>query len=111
MGIVTIGHSASGMAKNLDRRLRDMLVVICRTGLAEVLEHPGVFFPRLNARLGFDTGKTAQCAESLVWPCSSAIENGSIRIRVFWHDALDVGIHGPIHRPAKRLTCLHASIE
>ena len=59
MGIVTIGDSSCGMAKDFDGRLGEMLVVIRRTSLAKIFEHPGLFFSGLDTRLRFDPGEVA----------------------------------------------------
>ena len=40
MGIVTIGDTADGMARNLDGGLGNVLVVVCGAGLSEILEMP-----------------------------------------------------------------------
>lgn len=36
-GVMTVGDPADRVAQDLHRRLRHMLVVVCRAGLAEVL--------------------------------------------------------------------------
>ena len=59
MSIVAVRDASHGMAKDFDGRLGEMLVVIRRTSLAKIFEHPRLFFPCLDARLRFDPGKVA----------------------------------------------------
>jgi len=40
--VVAVGDALDRLAQNLDRRLGDVLVAIRRTGLAQVLELPGI---------------------------------------------------------------------
>jgi hypothetical protein len=49
MSIVAVRDSPHGMAKDFDRRLGKMLVVIRRTSLPKIVEHPGLFFPLRRA--------------------------------------------------------------
>ena len=41
-----------------------MLVIIRRAGLTKILEHPRLFFPRLDIRLGANAGKAAGLTET-----------------------------------------------
>ena len=59
MSIVTVRDASHGMAKDFDGRLGEMLVVIRRTSLAKIFEHPGLFFSGLDTRLRFDLGEVA----------------------------------------------------
>ena len=57
---MTIGDSANRMTEDLDRRLRDVLVVVRRTRLSKILEHPGLVFAGFDVRLGLDAGEIAE---------------------------------------------------
>jgi hypothetical protein len=61
------------MAEDLDRRLREMFVVVGRTRFAEVLEQPGIFFAGLDVCLGLDAGDFAELAETEVRPAGGPV--------------------------------------
>ena len=94
------------MAKNLHRCLRDVLIIVGRAGLAQILEYSRLFFLGLDVRLGADSCKAAQRSESIVGTRASTKEHGSTGIRVIRHDALDVRMNGAVHGPVERLVCL-----
>ena len=88
-----------------------MLVVVGRASLSQIPEHPRLFFPGLDVRLGANSSKAAQRSESLIGTRASAKENRSIGIRVIWHDVLDMRVHSAVHGPVERLVCLKATVE
>ena len=88
-----------------------MLVVIGRTGLAKVLEHPGSLFTSFYVRLGFDTDEIAQCSEPIIRPSPSAKEYGGVEIGIVRRDALNVCMYCAIHRSPERLACFYATIK
>src|SRR5262249_58420637 len=59
MRIVPIGDPADGMTQDLDGRLRQVLIVVCRTSLAEILELPGFLRAGLDVYPRFDAGELA----------------------------------------------------
>jgi hypothetical protein len=48
VGVVAIRDPADRMAQDLHRRLGDMLVIVCRAGLPQVLQLPGLLSAGLN---------------------------------------------------------------
>ena len=60
MGIVTIGDTADGMAKNLDGGLWNVLVVVCGASLSQILEMPWNNFARFQILLWPDSCQMAQ---------------------------------------------------
>ena len=71
MGVVAIGHSANGMAENLDRRLGHVLVVVGGARLAEILEHPGPLVAGFHVLFRGDFCQAAEFTEPVVRPCPS----------------------------------------
>jgi hypothetical protein len=51
------------MAQDLDRRLRDVLVVVRRAGLLEILQLPGLVFSSLDVRPQLDSSEVAELFE------------------------------------------------
>ena len=78
MGVVAIRDAADRMAEDLDRRLGDMLVVVRRTGLPEILQLPGLVFTRFDVRPWLDAGEIAERLEAGVRACPAAEEDGSV---------------------------------
>ena len=111
MGIVAISDSADGMAEDLDRRLGNVLVVVRRASLAEVLEHPRFVFVRLDICFGPDAGVVAKFPKSSVRARAAAKENGIVRAGILRHNAFNVSVHDSIHWPVEGLARLHPTIE
>ena len=57
MSVMTIGDSADSMAENLDRRFRNMFVIVGRTSLAEILQVPWHLLTSHNIQPGANTGQ------------------------------------------------------
>ena len=57
VGVVAIGDTADRMTEDLDRRLGHVLVVVRRTGLAQVLELPGLLLSGLDIQLELDASE------------------------------------------------------
>ncbi len=60
MCIVAVGDSADRMTEDLDRRLRNVLVIIRCTSLAEILENLGLWLVGLQIEPWFDTGQLTE---------------------------------------------------
>ena len=88
-----------------------MLVVVCGTRLAQILNGPWLLFSGLDIRLWADPCETAQDTESHVWACSSAREHRGVRVRVIWHDTSDVRMNRAIHGPVEGLSRLDLPVE
>src|SRR5262249_61570086 len=99
VGVVAIGDAADRMAEDLDRRLGDVLVVVHRARLAQILQLPRLFPARLDIRLWSDAGQRTERLEAGVWSRTATKEDGILGTRVLRHDALDVGVDGAVHRP------------
>ena len=111
VGIVAVRDAADRVAQDFDRRLGQVLVVVCRTCFPKVLEFPRLLHPGFDVRPRLDAGQCAQFLEACVRARSPAQKNGGFRIGVLWQDALEMRMNDTIHRPVKRLSCLHAAIE
>ena len=81
MGIVTIGDTADGMARNLDGGLGNVLVVVCGASLPEILEMPWNYFSRLQILLWPDTRQIAQRNKTGIRSTAAASKNWFIRQR------------------------------
>ena len=64
MGIVTIGDTADGMAKNLDGGLWNVLVVVCGARLSEIIEMPRNHIARFQFLLWPDACQIAKRNEA-----------------------------------------------
>src|SRR5436305_9878699 len=71
MGVATIRDTAYRVAQDLDRRLRDMLVVVRRTCLTEIFKFPRFFHSRLDIRSWLDSGKGAKLLKASIRASSS----------------------------------------
>ena len=66
MLIVAIRDPADGMAEDLDRGFRDVLVVVCCACLPQVLQLPRLLLAGLDIQLRLDAGEFAQRLEASV---------------------------------------------
>jgi hypothetical protein len=57
VGVVAIGDAADRMAENLDRRLGNVLVVVGRARLAQILQLPRPLFTGFDVRSRLDAGE------------------------------------------------------
>ena len=64
MSVVTVRNAADRVTQNLDARLRQILIIVRRTRLAEVLRFPGFVQPSLDIRPRLDAGEDAQLLEA-----------------------------------------------
>ena len=78
VGVVAVGDPADRVAEDLDRRLRDVLVVVRRAGLPQVLQLPRLLPAGLDVRPRLDAGQAAQRLEAGVRPCPAAEEDGGV---------------------------------
>src|SRR5438046_1542895 len=99
------------MAEYLDRRLRNVLIVIGRTRLAEVLLLPAFRYSRLHVRPRLDASEFAKRLEASIGARSTAKEYAGFGTRIFGHDGSDVRVDNAIHRPVERLTRFHPAIK
>src|SRR5579885_2970031 len=111
MSVVTIRNAADRVTQNLDRRLRQILIVVRRKGLAEVLQFPRFVPPSLDIRPRLDASEDTQFLEARVRTRSSAQENGAVRAGVVRQDALEMCMHDVIHRTVEDLVRLHPAVE
>ena len=86
-----------------------MLVVVGRT--RQIFEQPGLLLAGLNVLLGANACKLAQMLEPRVWTRAAAEEYRSVRLRIIWHDTLEVGMHRPVHRTIEGLIRFDPPIE
>src|SRR5689334_161973 len=111
MCVVAVGNSTGGVAKDFDRRLRHVFIVVRRARLAKILEHPRTLLTRFNAPLRWYPGNGAQHSKSVVGSSPSAEEDWSIGIRGVGHDTSKVQSNRAVHRSPKRLVGFHTAIE
>ena len=95
--IVAVRDAADRMAEYLDRRLRDVLVIVRGTSFSKIFECPGHLFPGFDICLGLDAGQIAELLEPEVGTGAAAEENRIIGAGILRHDALDVAVNGAIH--------------
>ena len=72
MCVVAIGDTSDRMTEDLNRRLRNVRVVVGGTRLPKVLEQPKPVFARLDIRFGLDASEIAELSEATVWTRSAA---------------------------------------
>ena len=111
VGVVAVRDPADRVAEDLDRRLGDVLVVVRRARLPQVLQLPGLLLAGLDVQPRLDAGEVAQRLEASVRARPAAEEDGGVGARVLRHDALEVGVHDAVHRPVERLAGLHPAVE
>lgn len=111
MSVMSVRDAAHRMAENLDRRLGDMLVVVRRASLPEILQLPGFVRARLNVRPRLDAREIAEFPEAAIGPRSSAKKDRIVRLGILGRDALQKGVNDAFHRPVKRLAGLHSAIK
>ena len=111
MRVMAIGDTPDRMTEDLDRGLGHVLVAIRGTGLAKVLEFPGLVFSSLDVQLELNTSEVAEFLKLNIGARSAAEENGLVRDRILRHEALDVSVNDTIHRPVEGSSRFHATIE
>ena len=78
VGVVAIRDPADRMAQDLDRRLGDVLVIVRRAGLPQVLQLPRLLLARLDVQPRLDAGEAAQRLEASVRARPAAEEDGGV---------------------------------
>jgi hypothetical protein len=79
MRVVAIGDPADRLAEDLDRRLGDVLVVVRRAGLSQVLQLPGLLITGLGVQSRLDTSERAERLEAGDRPGPADEEDGASR--------------------------------
>ena len=82
MRVMAIGDTPDRMTEDLDRRLGHVLVVIRGTGLAKVLEFPGLVFSSLDVQLELNTSEVAEFLKSNIGARSAGEGNGLVWDRI-----------------------------
>jgi hypothetical protein len=72
---------------------------------------PRLFLARLDIRSRPDACNLAQFLKPNVRTCTSSDDHGIVRRGILGHDALDVSMNSPVHRPIERLAGLHSALE
>jgi hypothetical protein len=111
VGVVAIRDAADRMAQDLHRRLGDMLVIVCRAGLPQVLQLPGLLIAGLNIHPRLSSGEPAQRLEASIRARAAPEEDGRLGARVLRQKAPEMGMHHSVHRPLERLVRLHPAAE
>src|SRR5438067_1368 len=111
MGVMAVRDPADRVAEDFDRRLREMLIVVCRARLAKILEFPRFFDAGLDIRLRSNAGESAQLVEAGVRTCASTQEDRIVCQRILRGDTPEVRVDGAIHGPVERLASLDPAIE
>lgn len=110
MSVMSIRHSANRMAEDLNRRLGQVSVVVCRAGLAQISEDPKPFRSRFGILLRLDPGQVAKKLELAIGARATAIKHGLIGLQLSGPDAFQVSMHHAVHRSLKLLASFHAPI-
>jgi hypothetical protein len=72
MSVVTVRDAADRVTQNLDGRLGQVLIVVRRTRLPEVLQFPRLVYASVDLRPRLDASEDAKLLEACVWACSPA---------------------------------------
>src|SRR5262249_4306948 len=108
---MAVGDPADRVTEDLDRRLRDVLVVIRGTSLAKVLELPGFFRAGLHVRSRPNTREGAKLLKPGIGPRSAAEKDSGVRIDSLRYDTPQMRVYDPVHRPVEGLARLHPAVE
>src|SRR5262249_58462268 len=102
---------ADGMAQYLHRRLGDVLVIVRRARLPQVLQLPGLLLAGLDVQPRLDAREAAQRLEPGVRARPTPEEDGGVGARVLRHETPEMRVRHSVHRPGERLVRLHPAVE
>jgi len=109
MSVVTIRDSADRMAEDLDRRFRNVFVIVGRTGLAEIPQMPWDLLTSLNVQLGSDTSQLTKQNKRCIGAGAAPTKYRIIGFRGLRHDIAKVLMNDPVHRTIERLASLDSA--
>jgi hypothetical protein len=104
--VMTVRDSADGMAKYFDGRLRNVLVIVGRARLAEILQVPWDLLASFDVQFRTNASELAESDKRCIGPTTSSAKH---RIIGFWrlrHDVPNVFVDDSVHRTVERLASL-----
>lgn len=110
MRVVTIGHAANRVPKNLDRRFRHMSVIVGSASLAKIFQDPGLIVTSLDVSFWLHASQGAESLKLLVRSRAATKEYRLLRLNFVRPEALEVYLHDSTHRTIKLLVCFHAAV-
>lgn len=106
---MTVRDSADSMAKYFDGRLRNVLVIVGRARLAEILQVPWHLLASFDVQFRANASEMTEGYKRSIGPTTSAAKH---RIIGFWrlgHDVPNVFMNDTVHRTVERLASLDSS--
>ncbi len=109
MSVMTVRDSTDGMAENLDRRLRNVFVIVGRARLAEIPQVPRDLLASFYVQFRANASEVTEGYRSCIGPTTSAAKH---RIIGFWrlrHDVPNMFVDDSVHRTVERLASLDST--
>jgi hypothetical protein len=106
MSVMTVRDSTDGMAENLDRRLRNVFVLVGRARLAEILQVPWHLLPRFDVQFRTNASELAKSDKRGIGPTTSSAKYWIIGFWRLRHNVANVFMNDTVHRTVERLASL-----
>ena len=111
MGVMSVRNAPHRVAEYLNRRFREVLVIVGCTCLAKVLQEPCVLLARFDIVFRGNFCKSAQIAKYCIRSGGTTFKNGCIRLTTFVMKIFQVRMNNSVHGANKYFAGLNSTIR